>query len=331
MNLQSSVGKAITQAFEISFEEGDCLSRKLAENGIEERYIITHINRSENYINMDLKKIVENGYKNERNIMSDSQKYVEQIHNLIELGEQAIREDYHDTFEPGIITPPYVSGPKYEKWLNNTQIFNDRFLKEHTLYEQIKSICEQRNQMRGQCEELLGMLKAVEEDNYYWDKYEEKNDSKCSVQNSNKVFIVHGHDDAAKYELARTLEKGGFEAIILHEQASAGQTIIEKIESNTDVAFAVVLYTECDLGRDKNCKPEEEQFRARQNVVFEHGYLMAKLTRRNVMALVKGNVETPGDISGIVYTDMDPAGGWKTDLLKNMLAAGLSPKPNMVM
>ncbi len=46
---------------------------------------------------------------------------------------------------------------------------------------------------------------------------------------ANKVFIVHGHDDAAKQEMARTLEKSGFEAIILHEQASVGMTIIEKI------------------------------------------------------------------------------------------------------
>ena len=34
---------------------------------------------------------------------------------------------------------------------------------------------------------------------------------------SKEVFIVHGHDDAAKQEMARTLEKAGFKAIILHE------------------------------------------------------------------------------------------------------------------
>ena len=35
-----------------------------------------------------------------------------------------------------------------------------------------------------------------------------------------KIFIVHGHDDAAKLEVARFIEKIGFEPIILHEQAS---------------------------------------------------------------------------------------------------------------
>ena len=140
---------------------------------------------------------------------------------------------------------------------------------------------------------------------------------------SNKVFIVHGHDETAKNETARTLEKAGFEAIILHKQADGGLTIIEKIEKYTDVDFAVVLYTECDKGRAKDAAVDDERFRARQNVVFEHGYLIGKLSRNKVCALVKGNVETPGDISGVVYTKMDADGAWKYQLFKNMKEAGL--------
>ena len=55
-----------------------------------------------------------------------------------------------------------------------------------------------------------------------------KNDSRERGNMSNKVFIVHGHDNEAKQEMARTLEKAGFEAIILHEQPDGGRTIIEK-------------------------------------------------------------------------------------------------------
>lgn len=144
----------------------------------------------------------------------------------------------------------------------------------------------------------------------------------------NKVFIVHGHDEAAIQETARTLEKGGFKAIILHEQADSGMTIIEKIEHYTDVDFAVVLYTECDLGRVKECDVDQEKYRARQNVVFEHGYLISRLGRKNVCALVKGNVETPGDINGVIYVSMDPAGAWKLQLAKNMKASGLKVNMN---
>ena len=155
----------------------------------------------------------------------------------------------------------------------------------------------------------------------------EKSEEKLNFTN-NKVFIVHGHDDAAKYEMAHTLNNAGFETIILHEQADGGDTIIEKIERYTDVAFAVVLYTECDYGRAKEQEVSDEKFRARQNVVFEHGYLIAKLSRKRVCAIVKGDVETPGDISGVVYTPMDEGGAWKISLAKNMRDAGLEVDMN---
>lgn len=138
-----------------------------------------------------------------------------------------------------------------------------------------------------------------------------------------EVFIVHGHDNSAKQEVARFIETVGLEAIILHEKASSGMTIIEKIEhysSNAD--FAIVLYTPCDLGRLAKDTTVQPKARARQNVVFEHGYLMAKLGRKNVCALVKGSIETPNDISGVVYVQLDSAGAWKIELTKELKACG---------
>ena len=63
-----------------------------------------------------------------------------------------------------------------------------------------------------------------------------------------KVFIVHGHDTAAKLEVARFIEKIGLEPIILHEQVNDGMTIIEKIEKYSNVGCGIVLYTPCDIG-----------------------------------------------------------------------------------
>ncbi|MBU0971015.1 MAG: nucleotide-binding protein [Proteobacteria bacterium] len=147
------------------------------------------------------------------------------------------------------------------------------------------------------------------------------------ARNKRKVFIVHGRDNEAKQEVSRFIEKLGLEAIILHEQASAGMTIIEKIEHySNDADFALVLYTACDQGRgvhESNILPKN---RARQNVVFEHGYLMAKLGRENVCSLVKGNIETPNDISGVVYVVMDEYGAWKNEVSKELKACGYSIK-----
>lgn len=146
--------------------------------------------------------------------------------------------------------------------------------------------------------------------------------SKGMGNNKNKVFVVHGHDEAAKQTVARFLEKCEFEVIILHEQPDGGRTIIEKIEEYTDVVFAIVLYTPCDIGRAKEEKKGKP--RARQNVIFEHGYLIGKLGRERVCALVKDGLETPEDISNAIYKLMDKAGAWKTAILKEMKNVGIS-------
>lgn len=143
-----------------------------------------------------------------------------------------------------------------------------------------------------------------------------------------KIFIVHGHDDLAKTEVARFVEKLGFTAIILHEQPSAGKTIIEKIEEHSNVGFALVLYTPCDEGR--TIGTTDLQNRARQNVVFEHGYLIGKLGRPNVCALVKDKVETPSDIDGIVYIPLESNGAWHIAVAKELRKAGYSVDMNKI-
>lgn len=140
-----------------------------------------------------------------------------------------------------------------------------------------------------------------------------------------KIFLVHGRDNESKQEVARYVESLGVGVIILHEQASSGMTIIEKIEHYANEAdFAIVLYTACDHGRGIHETKVHPKNRARQNVVFEHGYLMAKLGRKNVCALVKGEIETPNDVSGVVYVGLDGAGAWKIEIDKELKACGYS-------
>jgi predicted nucleotide-binding protein len=136
-----------------------------------------------------------------------------------------------------------------------------------------------------------------------------------------KAFVVHGHDELAKTTVARFVEKLGFEPIILHEQPSSGRTIIEKIEMFSDVGFAIVIYSPDDLGAKAETKPQLRS-RARQNVVFEHGFLIAKLGRSAVAALIKGDIETPSDIDGIVYVPFDDRGAWMLTVSREMRAAG---------
>ncbi|MBS0372543.1 MAG: nucleotide-binding protein [Proteobacteria bacterium] len=150
-----------------------------------------------------------------------------------------------------------------------------------------------------------------------------------SGEKSNRIFVVHGHDDLLKTKTARFIEKLGYEAIILHEQASRGMTIIEKIEEYTDVGFAIVLYSPDDRGNTAAKAENGELFpRARQNVIFEHGYLIAKLSRARVVPLVSGKVELPSDISGMVYVDDT---NWQFEIAKEMRAAGYQVDFNKIL
>jgi predicted nucleotide-binding protein len=161
------------------------------------------------------------------------------------------------------------------------------------------------------------------------DPQTEPEPDQASVETSRKVFVVHGHDGEAKHETARFLEKLALEAVILHEQPNQGRTIIEKLEKHVPEArFAIVLLTPDDFGYRAD-HPDLGKPRARQNVVLEHGIFLGKLGRSSVVALVKGDVEVPSDLHGVIYVAMDARGAWKLEVAKEIKAAGIDVDLNL--
>jgi predicted nucleotide-binding protein len=144
---------------------------------------------------------------------------------------------------------------------------------------------------------------------------------------SRKIFIVHGHDTTMLSEVARVVEKLGFEAVVLHEQPNKGRTLIEKFEDHSETAgFAIVLLSPDDLGRAKGGGTLSP--RARQNVVLELGYFVGKAGRHRVCALTHGDIEIPSDIVGVVFEPFDTAGAWKMVIVRELLAAGYTVDAN---
>jgi predicted nucleotide-binding protein len=155
---------------------------------------------------------------------------------------------------------------------------------------------------------MINLLNTVKEDislSLPARKAEEK-----KVRCSNRVFIVHGHDEAPKERLANILRDIGFEPIILHDQPNKGRTLIEKFEEEAcDVGFAFIIMTPDDLGIEHSMYEEIQKGiksgglcnRARQNVIMELGFFFGKLGRNRVCCLIKGDIERPTDFSGIVY------------------------------
>ena len=175
------------------------------------------------------------------------------------------------------------------------------------------------------------MLDEIEE---YWEEDERSSEVADSAietpKSTNRIFVIHGHDESARETVARFLEKLGLEPIILHEQPNKGRTIIEKFVDYADVGFAVVLLTPDDVGAIKGQEADLRP-RARQNVVFEFGYFIGRLGRGNVCALVRGDVERPSDYDGVLYVPLDENDGWKMRILRELKAAGFEVDANQAL
>lgn len=121
-----------------------------------------------------------------------------------------------------------------------------------------------------------------------------------------RVFVVHGHDDAAREQLELILHRLGLNPFVLANTSGGGLTIIEALESEIGpgpnrVRFGIVLMTPDDMGYSKTDGPKKAEPRARQNVVMEMGMLIAAVGRPNVAILKRGHVDVPSNAQGILY------------------------------
>lgn len=148
-----------------------------------------------------------------------------------------------------------------------------------------------------------------------------------------EIFIVHGHNEEMKLNVAYTLKNINFKPIILHEQPDEGRTIIEKFEVYSDVKFAIILLSPDDTYFYKKNKKTIEKTRARQNVILELGFFLGKLGRSHVLILYleDENFEMPSDYAGVLYTKYDKDGAWRLKLVKELKSCGFDIDTNKLL
>ena len=171
--------------------------------------------------------------------------------------------------------------------------------------------------------ESIALLSTMLEDLELREPEQVQVEEDVSLTQSNRVFVVHGHDNEMKLAVARTIERLGLEAVILNEKPNRGQTLIEKIERFADVDFAVVLLSPDDTGYLNTEGSDAAKARARQNVILELGYFAGKLGREHVVALHRGGIEFPSDYDGVLYTPYDnDSGAWRSKLVAELKESG---------
>ncbi len=236
--------------------------------------------------------------------------------------------DAADTF--GIYLNAIQQNPEVE---NLVTLIIEHFISNSTEKRDFSDVVQSMKISDFKSDNIDKILKAIEkheEKDFPEKKISPKKQSKQKVKTNGKdVFIVHGHNEEIKHNVARTLTSLKLNPIILHEQSNEGLTVIEKFEKFSEVEFAVILLTFDDYGNIKN--EETKKKRARQNVILELGYFLAKLGRSKVLPLYEDGVELPSDISGVLYTKIDESENWKFRLVKELKSAGFNVDANDIL
>ena len=241
---------------------------------------------------------------------------------LEELGRQRMLwDDYNEKYLENTFTTDEAK-KDYDESIPNARFVFDEDLPE-PLDERITRIMTWTSDAVGRLASLLNQLEIIPEDSPSSQIPER---GTVQPKRANSVFLVHGHNETMLAQVEAFLRKLKLQPVILKDEPNKGQTVIEKLESNSDVGYAIVFLTGDDEGREKGKTRWNK--RARQNAVLELGFFLGRLGRKNVCAIYEDGVERPSDFEGVVYID---SAKWELQLIKELHDAGLEFDPKDVL
>lgn len=232
-----------------------------------------------------------------------------------------------------------VHAPAFDTWRAKTEVdlgntfpegdhvnpFRTVWFPRHTTGPLGTSQAVLKQDFESQASESIGLLEgAIHEVTVYWapSQRERAVNVPRAATRSERVFVVHGHDLATRAEVVEALETLGLDAVLLSAKANEARSVMEKLEHETDVGYAVVPYSPDDqvVG-----EAEDAVWRARKSVVLEQGYFIGTLVRDEVTILGRSPeaLDIPSDDLGAMYVDFDAGGAWRLKLALELKAAEL--------
>ncbi len=137
-----------------------------------------------------------------------------------------------------------------------------------------------------------------------------------------KVFIAAWTRDKCVPVVQDLLRENGYEPVFISTRANRGRLILEKFEElASQCSFAIVIYTPADWGYSGYAPGgnKNRKRRARQNIVFEHGYLLGKLGREKVITLrtsPRTPLDMPSDLDGLLTINLEK--DWELSLINEL-------------
>ena len=171
---------------------------------------------------------------------------------LIERASDIRATEYHVP-ERGIIMPNYISGPKYNKWLNDIKIKAAELPDRCPLKKELNNTYFFKDSTASTFDKMIGLLESLEE----WEA-----DNNINTANSKgglidmkeyDVFLSHANADKIEYveELYNTLNKLGIRIFYDKESLEWGDDWKKRILDGTQKSeFAIIVISENFFGRE---------------------------------------------------------------------------------
>lgn len=139
------------------------------------------------------------------------------------------------------------------------------------------------------------------------------------LEETKKIFIIHGRDTSMTDKVATLLGKLKLDYTLLEYGTDEERVVKEFNKQAKECDYAIALFSADDLGRE-NVSFSYERFRTSQNVIFQLGYFLSHVGKKNIMILYAEDkeIESPVNFEGFAHAPFDRAGSWKQSLLKEM-------------
>lgn len=185
---------------------------------------------------------------------------------LIEHAKE-IRKTEHQIPERGLIISDYISGPKYNKWLNDIKIKAANLPNNCPLKKELNNTYFFKDSRASTFDKMIGLLESLEE----WESDQNVIVGSTAIKNPQMkeydVFLSHANADKNDYvdELYHILCKLGIRVFYDKESLEWGDDWKKRILAGTQKSeFAIIVISENFFGREWTEK-ELSEFLNRQN------------------------------------------------------------------
>lgn len=120
-------------------------------------------------------------YEGEKAISETEGFFRRKVYEFISRGIEIEKQESHTSDGPYQITS--VSGPMFDQWMGEINIFNERYLKQHPLYDSIHTTYFHRNTKPSSFNNMMGHLRALSADDEFLGKSDNDEKEKVIMRN----------------------------------------------------------------------------------------------------------------------------------------------------